>query len=324
MMRRPLRVASLAFAACFFLSVAQAATILDGVGDSSYTALGSSYSSSVGYIYETVGSTTYIGSGTVISATSSGVWVLTAAHVVDDSSASLSFTINGSKYSASSYYWYSSVDNSNCTSSSVGDLGLVFISTAISGVTAATLYTGSTSDLVGQTATFVGYGNTGTGSTGSQSKTYGMLRAVQNVLDCTASTYDSGFSDSVLLSDFDSANFRGSDNTLYGVGSSATPLSLEGLIAGGDSGGGVFVTIDGVEYLVGVNSYCLAIDDRNANSDYGDMSGCVSICDYINWIEETTGLSFTTASVPEGSTLSLLMAACLTLGVYRRFLRRKA
>ncbi|MEN6406744.1 MAG: trypsin-like serine protease [Thermoguttaceae bacterium] len=322
-MRQRWHVASLVVLGWSFLSVAQASTILDGVSASSYTSLGSNYASSVGYIYETVGSTTYIGSGTVISATSAGAWVLTAAHVVDDSSASLSFTINGSRYSASSHYWYSSVDNSNCASYSVGDLGLVFIKTAISGVTAATLYTGSTSDLVGQTATFVGYGNTGVGSTGAKSGTYGTLRAVQNVLDCTASTYDSGYSDSVLLSDFDDASSKGVNNTLFGVGSSATPLSLEGLIAGGDSGGGVFTTMNGTEYLVGVNSYCLA-NDRVANSDYGDISGCVSVCDYIDWIESITGLSPTMTAAPESSTLGLLMAACLSLGVWRRFRRRKA
>ncbi len=381
-------------------TVAQASVILDGVSDSSYTSLASSYSSMVGSIYETTSSGTYIGSGSVISSTGSGVWVLTAAHVVDDATA-LSFNINGSSYSASSWYYHSSVSDSNVASSSVGDLGLVYISTSIANVTAATIYTGATSNLLGKTATFVGYGNTGTGSTGAKSGSYGTLRAVQNVLDTTASAqWGSSYSASVLLSDFDSASsstgtsssktsskvsstsgkigggFNGKNNGPGGFGNNnkgggnpgkntgggnnnnnngnnsssnnntissgnATPLALEGLIAGGDSGGGDFVTIDGVNYLVGVNSFVSASDGK-VDSDYGDISGVVSVSDYVDWIEQITGISLSSTSsssktssasvakgglltsatsaeaVPEPSTLCVLMMTGMALVLWRR------
>ena len=416
---------------------ANASTIRSDVADSKYTALGSNYSSSVGYIYETTSSGTYIGSGTIVSSNSSGAWILTAAHVVDDATA-LSFTINGSTYQSDRWKYYSSISDSNVASSSVGDVGLLHVSSVISGASAASLYTGSTSSLQGGTATFVGYGNTGTGSTGAKSGTYGTLRAVQNVLDTTASSeWGSSYSSSVLLSDFDSpssvssstkstsgtsgafAKFvrtdkvgnyaglrnggglagnggpnknggpinnggpnknggpinNGGQNNNSGKGNnggnsnnggnnssssnntitsgSATPLELEGLIAGGDSGGGVFATVNGSQYLVGINSF-VSYTDGSSDSDYGDISGCVSVSSYASWINgiisdsstSTTSLTSTsttkalsfkgvrdysanalmltdTAIVPEPSVFCLLGTALAAFGVWRRCRRAR-
>lgn len=62
---------------------------------------------------------------------------------------------------------------------------------------------------------------------------------------------------------------------------------LEFLIAGGDSGGGLFV--DGK--LAGINSFVIATD-RKPDSDFGDESGHVRISKYLEWIEEQTDIDF--------------------------------
>ena len=169
-----------------------------------------------------------------------------------------------------------------------GTSGLIHLTTTVPGVAAATLYTGSTSALFDETATYVGYGCTGTGTTGYTSTSYGTKRAVQNVLDGTYCTLtgSTSYSSSVLVSDFDSGSEQDS------ICGAATQLGLEGLIAPGDSGGGVFATINSTTYLVGVNSF-IGTNTTATTARYGDYSGCVSVCDFTTWINSTI------ASVPE-------------------------
>ena len=62
----------------------------------------------------------------------------------------------------------------------------------------------------------------------------------------------------VLLSDFDNPN-NASDSS-WG---SSTPLPLEYLIAGGDSGGGLFINVDGIDLLAGVHSFGWGLIDGN-------------------------------------------------------------
>ena len=274
-------------------------------------------SSTVGLIYEYTASGTYIGSGSVIASSDSGSWVITAAHVVQDATA-LSFKLNGVTYYADSWDYYSYVTDETLALEGVGDIAVFHINTEIHGAVPAALYTGETLDLLGLTATYSGYGCTGTGLTGYTSYSSGTLHAVQNTFDATAAYYWTSGSSSVLMSDFDSpigtssllsasvadsslpllpftsdtATDLSSDNTAFSFTttglSTSTPLEYEGLIAPGDSGGGVFVTIDGITYLAGVNSFGTA-SDGEIDSDYGDYSGCVSVCDFIDWLTETTG-----------------------------------
>jgi hypothetical protein len=154
-------------------------------------------------------------------------WVLTAAHNLTAASSG-TFTIGGVSYASNQL-----ISNPGWTGNAFGgyDFGLVHLSSPVVGVTPATLYTGSSE--VGQVGTYVGYGFTGTGLTGWQTFD-GQKRAFQNAVDG-----DFGNPAILLASDFDNPH-SAADN---GFGS-ATPLLLEGAVAPGDSGGGVFITIN--------------------------------------------------------------------------------
>ena len=115
-------------------------------------------------------------------------------------------------------------------------------------------YTGAS--VLGQTATFVGYGFTGTGLTGWKTLD-GKKRGFQDVVDVNNSNF--GNPASLFGATFDSpAN---------------NALPLEGCVAPGDSGGGVFVNDGSQYYLAGVISL-VAATNGNANSSYANVSGC--------------------------------------------------
>ena len=112
----------------------------------------------------------------------------------------------------------------------------------------------------------------------------------------------------ILCSDFDNP-LTDADNAFGNL----TPLPLEGCVADGDSGGGVFLTADSTSYLAGVIS-SLAAYDGITNADYGD----ISLFDRVSAVNDWTSIY-----VPEPSTLHLagLGAACLWL--FRRSRRIK-
>src|SRR5439155_27309517 len=87
-------------------------------------------------------------------------WVLTAAHVMDGT-ASAQFTVGGRTYGVSKWITHPRWDNALRRGY---DLALVKLNVPVSNVAPATLYTGHQE--LGATATFVGFGRTGTGVTG--------------------------------------------------------------------------------------------------------------------------------------------------------------
>lgn len=265
------------------------ATIRDDTPDSNYRALGAAPEyASVGRLVNSWG---YNGSATLIAPE----WILTAAHslVAADSA---TFTLNGVNYTSSKLFLHPSWQSGNPLAGY--DFGLVHLSTSILGITPAALYTGLGE--LGQVGTFVGYGLTGTGLTGYRTLD-NQKRAVQNMIDG-----DLGNPSLVLGADFDSP--RNPAESSFG---SSDPLALEGAVAPGDSGGGVFITVDSQVFLTGVISFVADTDGRS-NSDYGDVSGFGRVSQTYPWIATV---------VPEPSTNALIAAgACVMMAAW---LRRK-
>jgi len=222
---------------------------------------------SVGRIDEKTAGSAYIGSGTLIDQD----WVLTAAHMVDDATA-LTFTIGGNTYAAAKDQWFFYPSWTGDLLAGY-DIGLVKLETPVTTVAPAVRYTGSAE--FGTVGTMVGFGMTGTGKTGA--KTFdGQKRGGQNMIDSYVGKLATAAR--ILLVDFDSG--KKNDNR-YGL---AAPLNLEGLIAPGDSGGGLFIGDGAAARLAGVTSFIGAFDGRT-DSDYGDVGGFTRVSAFNSWID---------------------------------------
>ena len=117
------------------------------------------------------------------------------------------------------------------------DIGLFHLSSPVGcNDCIAQRYTGTKE--VGGVGTMVGFGMTGTGSSGATTFD-GLKRAGQNMIDAVLAT--GGRTNRILLADFDSG--LPTDNNFGG----SSMLALEAMIGPGDSGGGLFETFDGQE-----------------------------------------------------------------------------
>jgi hypothetical protein len=242
------------------------------------------------------------GSGTVIA---NGWWVLTAAHVVFGVPASsVSFQIGAATYNAQNVYIYPGY------SGITHDIALIELNAPVVGVTPAQIYTGTNE--IGKHGHSVGYGLTGTGTTGFINNTYGTKRAMRNVIDLIilpdGTINPNG---TILLSDFDSP--AGTNNSLGPWGSSPTPLDLEGMGAPGDSGGPVFILEGGVWYIAGVHSFIGDLGPPAGNGQvdarYGDILGSTRVSSYAGWINSV---------VPEPASMTALAIGLIGLLARRR------
>lgn len=276
-----------AAAAVLCLAVAsEGGTILHTVSDDLYLDLASNANyDSVGLVRWTESGASYQGSGTYLG----DGWVLTAAHVADGTdylgggNINWEFTVAGQTYTADEFVVHPDWASSEGDLTAGVDIALVQLTSDPIGVTPAVVYDEFDEDQY--TATLVGYGSTGTGVSGYAANSSGEKRAGENTIDAFGGDRQvRGYSDTIAFTDFDEPGSR-SNNQL----GSGTPLDLEYMTAPGDSGGGLFIDVDGVAYLAGVTSFGLAFDGH-VDSDYGDLGGYVRTSMFIDWIESVTGI----------------------------------
>jgi len=248
---------------------------------------------------------TSAGSGTVIA---NGWWVLTAAHVVAGAPvSSISFQIGAFTYTAQNVFIHPSYPGGPLPTA---DIALIELNAPVVGVTPAQIYTGTNE--IGKHGHSVGYGLTGTGTTGFINNTYGTKRAMRNVIDLIilpdGTINPNG---TILLSDFDSP--AGTNNSLGPWGSSPTPLDLEGMGAPGDSGGPVFILDSGNWYIAGVHSFISDLGppagNNQADARYGDILGSTRVSSYAGWINSV---------VPEPASMTALAIGLIGLLARRR------
>lgn len=174
----------------------------------------------------------------------------------------------------------------------------------------------------GQAITMVGYGTSGTGLLGhvshASSPSFYRKKVAENRTDLFDLDDEQGFVSGpkeVWYADFDGFDFRGQlQDTFCQINawcSSALALNVEGNIGGGDSGGPSFVTVGGVDYLAGNNTFGGRWPDQ-VSGTYGTYFGGMALAGYEDWIADVT-------AVPEpGSYAMLLAGLAVVAGVARR------
>ncbi len=222
------------------------------------------------------------GSGVMLS----DRWVLTAGHISrDKADGGGVFNVGGVNYTIASTILHPGY--STLGPSISNDIALLYLSAPVAGFSGAEMFRfDEPASILRREATYVGHGFTGSGLTGAQSTIE--LRAFTNLIEFYGDQY--GLTTTSFVSDFD--NPTGTSNR---QDSNPVATRLEGAVAPGDSGGGVFVTVGGVRYLIGINSYSGAVSQATSNSQYGGLSGAVDLPQFHSWIFANTGIS----AVPE-------------------------
>jgi len=253
----------------------------------------------------------YYGTGVLLY---DGRAVLTAAHLFGSSSATeanIRFeTAAGTQtVTTGEITIHPDYDSDNCN----GDLAFVWLTaSAPEEADRYSLYRDS--DEIGKSFTMVGYGMSGTGTTGADSNESGSLRLkAENQFDADVGTLTAVLGRTMAweptagtqsIADFDNGAWaqdalgRLIDCVNTGLGEN------EGLIAPGDSGGPAFID----NQLAGIASYtsslqlgCIDPDvDDLSNSSYGEIGFWQRISNYQQWIDQSVRAQYPDApSTPE-------------------------
>lgn len=224
-------------------------TIDPNIPDYKYIEYGSKYKCVLPLICKNAEDTVYKASCVVIDE----FYILTAAHVVVDT-VSYYVLFNDEIYSCNIMAMHSEFKESKV---GYNDIAIGKLNKAIKLDFYPELY--KKRDEIGKICGLAGYGFSGNFITGAVlADDNNSKRAGSNIID----------------------NIE-KNNLVYSV-HTKNKTSLEFLIAGGDSGGGLFIE----QKLAGIHSFVYATDG-NPNSDYGDFGCSTRISDYIEWIEKT-------------------------------------
>ncbi|MEB2774223.1 trypsin-like serine protease [Algoriphagus sp. D3-2-R+10] len=199
-------------------------------------------------------------------------WVLTASHFVQDSS----FWKFGDRfYKTKRIVKHPKLKPGDEEVQWNGwDMALIELEEAVLDIEPAERYYGDKE--LGQIITKVGYGYIGNGKAGMVSPRKQEKLAGQNTVDAIGGTFENrDFRTDVMVCDFDSP-----ESSEYNHFGSATPLALEIGGSKGDSGGGVFMEINGQSLLVGIVSGAL-----NREIKYGAVLALARVSTANQWID---------------------------------------
>lgn len=180
-------------------------------------------------------------------------WIITAAHVVHQTSDSQIVKDDGKVFSLRQVIIHPDFEENNLGEY---DLALGYCSSDFDMEFYCGLY--QNQDELNQAVTIAGYGFNGTFKTGSVSHD-GKKRAGHNRVE--------GIEKSVLICKPDKSPLK---------------FPLEFIITPGDSGGGLFIG----NQLAGINSYLMAVD-KKPNGTYTDEAAHIRISVYASWINTT-------------------------------------
>ena len=276
------------------------------IAGSSYT--DTRYRASVGTGYDgvvRVSAGGNFGTGTLLF---DGRAVLTAAHLIAGVVGPVSVTFDTQAGVQTLQASKTLVNPTYLLANSNADLALVWLSGApLAAATRYDIYRDSNE--LGQVFTMVGFGQTGTGSTGATSTNPNALRLkAQNTFETDAATMKSALGSAMawsptagtqLVADFDNGT---STNDALGRLMHLNDLGLglnEGLIAHGDSGGPAFLQgkLAGVASYTSSLSYGLIDPDVDwlTNSSFGEIAAWQRVSAFQQWIDQSVRANYPNA-----------------------------